>query len=55
MLVTTATSMVTLKIATPRQTRAADKSERMGAHYSRHVESEANITRAFKRLTKDAS
>lgn len=27
-----------------------DKSERMGAHYTRHVESEVNITRAFERL-----
>jgi hypothetical protein len=31
-----------------------DKSERMGAHYTRHVESEANVIRAFKRV-KDAS
>jgi hypothetical protein len=31
-----------------------DKSERMGAHYTRHVESEANIVRAFKRV-KDVS
>lgn len=27
-----------------------DKSERMGAHYTRHVESEANVIRAFNRL-----
>lgn len=27
-----------------------DKSERMGAHYTRHVESEVNIARAFARL-----
>jgi len=27
-----------------------DKSVRMGAHYSRHVEAEANVTRAFERL-----
>jgi hypothetical protein len=31
-----------------------DKSEAMGEHYSRHVETEANVTRAFKRV-KDAS
>lgn len=31
-----------------------DKSERMGAHYTRHVESEANVIRAFTRV-KDAS
>jgi integrase len=28
----------------------ADKSERMGAHYSRHVERESNVIRAFQRL-----
>lgn len=27
-----------------------DKSERMGAHYTRHVESEANVIRAFQRV-----
>jgi integrase len=27
-----------------------DKSERMGAHYTRHVDSESNVTRAFSRL-----
>lgn len=27
-----------------------DKSERMGAHYTRHVNSESNVTRAFSRL-----
>ena len=27
-----------------------DESEVMGAHYTRHVEAEANITNAFKRL-----
>jgi integrase len=31
-----------------------DKSERMGAHYTRHVDSEANVIRAFNRV-KDAS
>jgi integrase len=31
-----------------------DKSERMGAHYTRHVDAEANVIRAFKRV-KDAS
>jgi hypothetical protein len=31
-----------------------DRSERMGAHYTRHVEREANVIRAFKRV-KDAS
>jgi integrase len=31
-----------------------DKSVRMGAHYTRHVEAEANVIRAFKR-EKDAS
>jgi integrase len=31
-----------------------DKSERMGAHYTRHVESEVNVIRAFTRV-KDAS
>jgi integrase len=31
-----------------------DKSVRMGGHYSRHVEREANVVRAFKRV-KDAS
>jgi integrase len=31
-----------------------DKSERMGAHYTRHVDTEANIIRAFTRV-KDAS
>jgi hypothetical protein len=31
-----------------------DKSERMGAHYTRHVEAEANVIRAFRRV-KDAS
>jgi integrase len=31
-----------------------DKSERMGAHHTRHVEAEANVTRAFNRL-KDGS
>ncbi len=31
-----------------------DKSERMGGHYSRHVESEANIIRAFERLKTKA-
>lgn len=30
-----------------------DKSERMGAHYTRHVEAEENVIRAFKRV-KDA-
>jgi integrase len=30
-----------------------DKSKRMGEHYTRHVESEANIVRAFERVTKD--
>jgi hypothetical protein len=32
-----------------------DKSERMGAHYTRHVEAEANVVRAFKRIVKDGS
>lgn len=27
-----------------------DLSERMGRHYTRHVESEININRAFKRV-----
>jgi integrase len=27
-----------------------DKSERMGAHYTRHVDTEANVIRAFKRV-----
>jgi integrase len=31
-----------------------DKSERMGAHYTRHVDAESNVTRAFSRL-KDGS
>jgi integrase len=31
-----------------------DKSARMGAHHTRHVETEANVVRAFKRV-KDAS
>jgi integrase len=31
-----------------------DKSERMGAHYTRHVDTEANIIRAFT-WVKDAS
>jgi integrase len=31
-----------------------DTSERMGAHYTRHVDSEVNVTRAFSRL-KDAT
>ena len=31
-----------------------DKSERMGSHYSRHVESEANVVRAFTKV-KDGS
>jgi hypothetical protein len=31
-----------------------DKSTRMGAHYTRHVENEANVIRAFKRV-KDAT
>lgn len=31
-----------------------DKSEQMGAHYTRHVDTEANIIRAFTRV-KDAS
>lgn len=31
-----------------------DKSERMGAHYTRHVEAEANVIRAFTRV-KDGS
>jgi integrase len=31
-----------------------DKSERMGAHYTRHVDAESNVTRAFSRL-KDAA
>lgn len=31
-----------------------DKSVRMGAHYSRHVETEANVTRAFERLKDKA-
>jgi integrase len=31
-----------------------DKSTRMGAHYTRHVENEANVVRAFKRV-KDAT
>ena len=30
-----------------------DKSERMGAHYTRHVESEVAIVRAFSRIKKD--
>jgi integrase len=30
-----------------------DKSERMGKHYTRHVESEVNVIRAFQRV-KDA-
>ena len=28
----------------------ADKSERMGAHYTRHVEAEASVIRAFERV-----
>ena len=31
-----------------------DKSERMGAHYTRHVESEANVIRAFQRVKREA-
>lgn len=31
-----------------------DKSERMGAHYTRHVESEANVIRAFQRVKDKA-
>jgi integrase len=27
-----------------------DRSSRMGGHYSRHVEREANVVRAFKRV-----
>jgi hypothetical protein len=27
-----------------------DESERMGAHYARHVEAEQNIIRAFSRI-----
>ena len=27
-----------------------DKSERMGKHYTRHVEAEANVIRAFTRV-----
>jgi hypothetical protein len=27
-----------------------DKSTRMGAHYTRHVEDEVSITRAFERV-----
>lgn len=30
-----------------------DKSERMGAHYTRHVEAEANVVRAFGRLKSE--
>jgi hypothetical protein len=32
-----------------------DKSERMGAYYTRHVESEVSIVRAFNRITKDGA
>jgi hypothetical protein len=32
-----------------------DKSEAMGAHYTRHVESEVSITHAFGRLKKDGA
>lgn len=32
-----------------------DKSERMGAHYTRHVENEAKVIRAFERKTKRSS
>ena len=28
-----------------------DQSERMGAHYTRHVEAEQNIIRAFSRIS----
>ena len=31
-----------------------DKSERMGAHDTRHVESEANVIRAFQRVKDKA-
>jgi len=31
-----------------------DKSERMGAHYTRHVEAEANVIRAFQRVKREA-
>lgn len=31
-----------------------DKSERMGGHYSRHVEAEANVIRAFERVKRKA-
>jgi site-specific recombinase XerD len=30
-----------------------DKSERMGAHYTRHVDSEANVIRAFNRIKSE--
>ena len=30
-----------------------DHSDRMGEHYTRHVESEDNITRAFNRIKND--
>jgi hypothetical protein len=30
-----------------------DKSERMGAHYTRHVEAEANVSRAFTRVNDE--
>ena len=30
-----------------------DESERMGAHYARHVEAEQNIARAFNRIKND--
>jgi integrase len=32
-----------------------DKSLRMGTHYTRHVESEVSITRAFNRLKTDGT
>jgi integrase len=32
-----------------------DKSEAMGRHYTRHVESEVSIVRAFNRITKDGA